>query len=219
MFASTVRALHAVRAEAAAVKARRAEVFDLIKAHYENGDVFEDDSGRVLRKTPDVPQQRFSVNSKAVERQFPALWRQSRVPKPYVQCKAPVGYPAPCLRLPAVPDGKDLAQTVAVYESFGPRTAELRESETSLVERLRKIGADNGWDGMPIKFADGWQVSLARMEFSGDRMAELDPERWRMMATAVTTAKAGHVVVSKVSRRGAVDLADEDRDDDVDEGE
>lgn len=199
LFASTVRALRECRAESAAVQERRDEVFAVMKDHYERGD---HDAGeyRLDKARDGEPKTRRTVPSAVIKKHSPTLWSQARVQVPYVQAKAPANTPGVAVEsLPSVPERARLADVVAVYQSLGGRLAELREVEQEMVDRLKKIGANNGWDGLPIEFADGWKVSLTQLQYSSERLAMIAPETFACLAVETTTTPTGHVFVRRVS--------------------
>lgn len=199
MFASTVRALNSTRAEAAAVNVRRREIFEVLCSHYERGDrIAGSGNGRQLRRTNDVTRIVRSVPSAAVKKAHPALWEQARVMKPFVQAASPRGYDTGAVyRLVAVPDGRNLFETMSRYDELGPRSSRLRETEKALVDRLTKIGMENNWDGAPIAFADGWKVSLCRLEYSSDRLALIAPEVFESLAVENEQTTSGRVYISE----------------------
>lgn len=212
-FAATVVALYNVRHEAALVAERRKECFERLKSCFARGErVAADHSGRLLRQTaPGEPKVVRSVPSAVIKKCSPTLWEQAKEPVPYVQCKPPAKWPVAAVEpLPeAPPENAPLAAALDAYEALAPRAKALREMEEELVDRLKKIGANNGWDGLPIEFADGWQVSLARMQYSSDKLARIAPETFAALAVETTQQRAPVVYVAK---RGE-GLAEDEEDD------
>lgn len=213
MFAATVLALRECRAEASQVDARKAQAFDLLKAHYERGERTLASDGRRLKATkPGATQYVRTVPSAKIKRCSPTLWEQAKVPVPYVQAKAPASYGAEAVvPLPGIPNGCDVTASAVLYERLLSRSKEVKATEAELVDRLKKIGANNGWDGMPIEFTDGWRVSLARMQYSAERLAEIAPETFAQLSEVVERTRASTVYIAK---KGAPnDDADDDAED------
>lgn len=199
-FAATVRGLAAVRHELAGVQARRREIFEVIKAHFERGDCRPSDgSDRMLRITKPAAVHRKTAPSAVVKKRDKALWEAARIVTPYVQAAPPKTHIQRAVEgLPGVPDGRDLAVTMAAYQLLAPRIKQLNLAEEAAVDALKKIGANTGWDGLPQEFADGWKVSLVHLQYSSDRLAEIAPQLFAELAVESVSAPAGHVFIGRV---------------------
>lgn len=206
MFAATVRGLHECRAQAAAVQEARSECFERMKTAHAIGDRV---AGEYVldRRADSAPTTKLVVPAAVIKKHSPTLWGQCRVPVPYVQAKAPATVAAVAVEsLPSVSDKAAIADVVAVYQQLGSRLAQLRDTETDLVDRLKKIGANNGWDGLPIEFADGWKVSLIQLQYSSDRLAEVAPETFACLAQEVTSERAGTVYLRRAGGADGAEL-------------
>lgn len=194
LFAATMRGLRMVRAEAAALASRRAEVFDVLKDYYARGITTDRGTHLVLKQTTPKPGRvHRAVPSAVLKKACPTLWEQAKVRVPYVQAKS--AEPTAVVSSVRVPRGCRLATVIEVYQGFAEPAAALRASEASMVARLKKIGADNGWDGLPIEFSDGWLVGLERMQYSSDRLAEIAPETFAALAVDVQRASSPQVFI------------------------
>lgn len=200
-FAATVRLLASVRHELSAVTAHRKTIFEVLKAHFERGDARPDDgSDRMLRITKPAAVHRKGVPSAVIKKRDKALWEAARVIAPYVQAAPPKTFVARAVEgLPPVPDGRNLATTMAAYAALAPRIKQLSEAETAVVDTLKKIGADTGWDGMPQAFADGWKVSLNHLVYSSERLEQIAPAVFAELAVESVSAPSGHVYIGRVS--------------------
>lgn len=192
-FADLVYRLWTVRAQKKTVSDHRKESFALIKAAYERGVRVVGPNLYVLKSTAEGRGEPYlGVDSEKVKRKHPELWNRSRVAVPYVQTKAPTGLTLSTSgvlqSLPKTPEPHaSIVDIVAAYKhpSYAVLKS-LRDQETDLLAELDELGAANDWDGLPITFADGWTVSLRRLQFSADRMASLDPATFEAVAVEKT---------------------------------
>lgn len=219
MFAATVRELAKVRAARAVVSAHRKAALDVLKAHYAAGNRLLP-GGRVrLRMSIPTPViTKRTVPSDRVKKLDRRLWAAARVPAPFVAIK-------PCesellminaraeVAVGELPEPvtihNGLPRAVAAYQS-APAVAPWTREEELLVDRLRTIGTKYQWDGLPIKFADQWNVGLARLTYDSERLRQIAPEQWEQLA--IPTQVGGYV-------RLVIDDGSEVREDDEDAAE
>lgn len=204
-FVDAVVELAAVRARKAVIDARRKQIFEVVRVKFERGDLVAGE-GRMLAQTEPTPVVTTrAVPADVVKKRSLVLWESARVAKPFVQVKPPKLLASSMANeavqavgaLPPVPDARRAVHdVVALYEAVPP-TTELRAREKSLVERLRLIGATYGWDGLPLEFSDKWTVGLDRLEFSSDRLREIDPRLWDALAVEKPTGGFQRVYVHK----------------------
>jgi len=160
--------------------------------------------------TPSVPEVYRAVESAAVKKVDKMAWQRAQAVVPYVSVKPPASWKWPDLDVAVPPEPKAAADpsAVGIYRDHPAwqRLKELRQVEEEIIASLSKIGADFGWDGLPITFADGWTVGLSRMQFSGEKLKAIDPELWDRVAVSKIRQTPAKVYLAKGGGDGAVDL-------------
>jgi len=206
-FADHVRTLAHLRAQIAIIKDRRSEVYAVLTARYLAGDLIVG-GGKMLRTTATKPGQSYrTVPADVVKRAYPQLWAASRVVKPHVSVTVPprqktavVAAAAQAVgTLPPVPDINRPASYVArVYEGM-PAVAPLDDAVAASITALREIAAVCDWDGLPIKFADGWKVGLDHLVYDPAMLEQLDPKVYDELAVDKVRETAPRVFIASVS--------------------
>ncbi|QGH75313.1 hypothetical protein I5G61_gp65 [Mycobacterium phage Quesadilla] len=210
-FAVAVAELAKARAQIAQLKAARAEVFDVIKERFEEGHRLVGEGRFELRMSGGGEAKVYrAVESAAVKKANPAAWRRAQAVVPFVSVKAPA---AAALKVPVVPTPQvnpamSVEAAVAAYTDHPAwlRLKALRAEETELIGTLEKMAAEFGWDGLPITFSDGWVAGLKRMQFSADKLAELEPEVFEELAVTKVRQAPARVYLAKPGTEGSVDL-------------
>ena len=75
----------------------------------------------------------------------------------------------------------------------------LRQVEQDTIAALEKLGAEFGWDGDAQVFSDGWTVQLNRVQFSADKLRELEPEVFDRLAVTKVRATSPRVYIGQIS--------------------
>ncbi|WIC90041.1 hypothetical protein SEA_SISKO_59 [Gordonia phage Sisko] len=144
-----------------------------------------------------------SVSSAAAKRANARLWKASQVRRDRVAVAVPetVGEPTHRelgvrrLDMPDAHNRWDLSQMIDKYMLVKDAPFAQAEDEAKhalMVYSQINLGylapehPDAGsarWDGRPIEFGDGWTVGLTSMQFSSDRLRQLDPVAFDRLAT------------------------------------
>lgn len=201
-FDAYVQKLHDIRARRAELVVHRAAYYEALKWRVpsSSGPVPAAVDGQTIHLgwTRPAPRTTTTVTSAVAKKAAPRLWARARAVKPFVQVKNNA------LRVSvAAPDihpKEKLDTLVAGYKGYAPELAELREGELAAVAALEAIADEAQWDRLPMSFADGWTVGLARVQYDSDTLREIDPQAWAALAVTVTTNP------QPVLRIGAVDL-------------
>ena len=213
-FDALVRRLLIARQQLAqATEARKQLRAGLHIAYTEHGLRTVGDTGYQLRLSQPGPATTYrTVMSADVKKADPAAWRRAQAVVSYVQVKASYAerQAVPTLEVPntAALWNNPVAATVALKEApVWKLMRGLRDTETETVERLDKLAADFGWDGLPLTFADGWTVGLRRRQFSADHLAAVDPEAFDRLAVTRVRQTVPTLYVATLSQSDeAVDL-------------
>ena len=209
-FADLVADLARTRAQLAQLKAARAAVFEKVKEGYLAG--HRSAAGYQLKQTdPGEAVIYRAAESAKVKKADPAAWRAAQAEVGFVQVKPPasVRLAVPEVAVPEVGERAGLEAVVKVYKEAPAweLMRGLRDAEVELITRLDKLAADFGWDGLPLTFADGWTVGLRRRQFSSERLAEVAPELFELLAVAKVRQAPARVYVAKPGDTSeAVDL-------------
>ncbi|ABD58566.1 hypothetical protein PBI_PIPEFISH_69 [Mycobacterium phage Pipefish] len=174
-FADHVRALRSARAVKAAIEADRKTAYELMKAHYSRGNVAVG-SGSVLRMSkPSKVSVRRTVDSKLVQRRYPKVYDQCRVPVPYVTVAGELTVVRPANTGFSVASNADLDRVVAAYRACSV-PEDVTAAEAAAVAALKGIADEFGWDGLPLEFTDAWTIGLRRLQFDAKVLRELRPD-------------------------------------------
>lgn len=198
-----IRRLAVVRQQRAQIKEARDQVRYHVNMAYANGTRDVAGTGYKLKATdPGEPVTVRKVETHTVKKADPKAWERARAVVSYVQVKPPAAFKlaVPLVPTPSVPANHmpiDKAVVLLKEDRAWAVSRELRDEEVELVERLEKLAADFGWDGLPITFADGWTAGLRRLQFSSDKLAELDPALFDQLAVERTQQRPGYVRVVK----------------------
>ena len=216
-FRQTVITLATTRAQIAQLSKARKAIHERLNDAYERG-VRELRGGYTLKQTSAGEGSEYlAVSSAAAEKADKAAWQRAKMPKPFVQAKPPEQLAA-VLRndqwvahiAPELPENADIEQAAAVYREHPAWDVlkQLRELEAECVERLDKLGAEFGWDGLPLVFSDGWTVGLKRMQFDSDRLYLVAPELFDRLAEVKVRNNGQRVYIGKIGENDEADEID-----------
>lgn len=186
-FADRVRRLAIVRGALAPAKKRRAELKAVCDAAH--NDRQQRRAGQYLlrpqvRHTP----ARWSVGSQRLREAKPDLWQRCLIMKPYVKPEAPAGLeiPTPELWIAPAPTRTDATEDVAHrYVAMGRAMKPLIADEAEHVAALKLIANRAAWDGLPYRFADGWWIQTAKMEYDDGALRRIDPDTFTALAVEI----------------------------------
>ncbi|URC18173.1 hypothetical protein SEA_ZENTENO07_72 [Mycobacterium phage Zenteno07] len=212
--------LHDIRAIVARLDTRRKDIYAEVKTRFHRGtsvvyDTSIPSGGYYLRETTTQVTRYRAVESAVVKKARPELWEAARTRKPWVQVKAPDGYEVPDLGALRLPPAGAMLRTLdantlmrhykaPVFEQISA----LKGEEKHITGVLSLLGAQGHLDDEQ-RFADGWAVTLARLEFDSEKLRRLDPEAWERMA--VEKSKGGVtrldvVALDRAQDFGMIDL-------------
>ncbi|AHB79380.1 hypothetical protein JAMAL_60 [Mycobacterium phage JAMaL] len=203
-----VRKLFTARAQIKQLEDARKGVFEHVKNAYELGHrVVGGYELKVSHPAPGEPYQ--AVSSAEVKKQAPAAWRRAQAVVPWVSVQAPAAVAAAVPVIEA-PDGSGFMAPEAAVLTHREHPAWkkiklLKDIEQDAIAALEKLGAEFGWDGDAQVFADGWQVQLNRVQFSAEKLRELEPDVFDRLAVTKVRAVSPRVYIGKIS----TDEADE----------
>jgi hypothetical protein len=219
--------LASTRMQIAELKRSRAVLFDKIKNAYDAGMRSVGGGEYQLRMTKSAePTTYLAVSSERVKRANEAAWERAKIDKQFISVRPPSGVllspnteiaadiaidAAARLARAAWNDTGELVKAYKEHPAWAVLKS-LRDIESETIEQLDKIGADNGWDGYAMTFADGWTVGLRRRQFSSERLEEIAPDVFDQLATPKIRQFHGHVYVAK--RGESSDNESHDLDDD-----
>jgi hypothetical protein len=201
-FDALVRKLYTTRAQLKQLEEARKAVFEHVKRAYDVGHRVV--GGYELKMTNPAPGEPYrAVSSAEVKKQAPAAWRRAQAVVPWVSVQAPAAVAA-AVPVLDVPDGSGFLppeQAVLIHREHPAwqRIKLLREVEQDTIGALEKLGAEFGWDGDEQVFADGWHVQLNRVQFSAEKLRELEPEVFDRLAVTKTRAVSPRVYIGKIS--------------------
>lgn len=182
-FASVTRALAEVRHDLAALRAQRRCHYERLATTVSQRDLertfLVGDRPRRLRWVTPAPRPgKPSVSSETTWKADSSLWLRSRDLAPLVQVSAPVrlahDVPTPTGRIETV---------VTDYARLGRDIAAATATETDLAGLLRAIAEQCRWDGQPYTTTDGWKIGTTRLQYSSEKLREVDPDFWNSHAT------------------------------------
>lgn len=207
-FADHVTGLYLVRADLASIKAARKTANDRVKELAALGET-RGGGYEVRQSAPTPVVVKRAVPSAAVQKLDKALWAAAKVPTPFVQVKPHPTAPAAVssLRLPRMPERGGLAAVIEHLKVNLPGLKDLTEVQQDHLDALDKIGANAGWDGLPIEFADRWLVSLRRLQYDSERLREIAPEAWERLAVSKPTGGITRTYLARLD--GGADSFDE----------
>lgn len=202
-FGDMVVRLAVTRAQIKQVDAARTALFEQIKERRDNGLVAVPGTDFEVRQTAPGPATIVrKVTSAAVKKAAPEVWQRCHAPASYVQVKPPVAVrlTIPEVAVPSLGAAVDDATLVTTYKEHPAwaRLKELRAEESELVESLDKLGADAGWDGLPVTFADGWVAGLRRMQFSAAKLEATEPEVFKALSVPDVKQSAARTYVGRL---------------------
>lgn len=209
-FVEMVRELWQTRSVIKELAAARSALFDKIKAAHAEGARQVGDTGYELRSTsPSGETMTYrAVTSEACKRANVAAWTAAQVPVKFVQVKAPGTEQVPlddateaAAMIKATAARLPLDKAVLAYKEHTAwqRLRDLKKAEVDAQDRLEKLAAEFGWNGLPITFADGWTVGLKRRQYSSEYLAESNPEMFARLAVWKTRTLMPHVIVAKIA--------------------
>lgn len=208
-FATAVKALARTREQQKQVKAAREAVKVHVTQAYDIGHRAVSGTPYEIRMSePGEPTPYRSVTSDVVKARNPEAWRRNHAVANFVQVKPPSVFLS-AVKHVDVPADKDFmppAEAVITLEehpAFAWTTRALADAEREAIERLDKLAADFGWDGGaadgPLVFTDGWVVQLKRMQFSGEKLAELEPDVFEELAVTKVKQSAPYLYIRKAA--------------------
>jgi hypothetical protein len=188
--AAAVETLYAARYQARALAAARKVLLEKVKAAHALGVVSVPGTPYLLKETsPGRAQQYLAVPSNVAKSANKPAWQRAHVAKSWAQVQPPVVaaarlQAAVTLDIPDVSRMSTLTLAATAYREHPAweRLKKLYAEEKTAKERLEKIAADHGWDGLPLTFADGWVIGLRREQYSSERLAEIEPEMFDRLA-------------------------------------
>ncbi|AWN04262.1 hypothetical protein FDJ57_gp61 [Gordonia phage Sour] len=201
-FAALVEQLWRIRQEKAAIQERRKEIYAMLAPRFAKGDIASGHDHVLKQRVVKPRRQPPKVSAAVVKKTRTTLWERSRVPVERVAATAPgrLTIDRAALKLPAVPDRRatliriETALEKASYAEHAEREKHAKEvlqryavehlGYVPLGERDNPEDCGDGWSGEPIEFADGWKVGLTAVQFSEERMKQLDPEMWKKLAVS-----------------------------------
>lgn len=205
-FADTVRRLAELKAQVKPIEQRRKEINTRLREHYERGDtVVQTGPGEgveLAMTRPSAVRTYRAVSSAVVKKRRPKLWAQCQVSKPWTQVKAPASFEVKAVALPPDPGAEATLEAVLRVQAMIPTTTELSAEEQECKDRLAKIAADFGWDGLPLEFADQWVVGTRRMQFDEERLRAVDPEAYEELAEERSSGGVSRLRVGDVGLDG-----------------
>ena len=197
-----VRTLYTTRAQLKQLEEARKEVFEHVKRAYDIGHRVV--GGYELKVSNPAPGEPYrAVSSAEVKKLAPAAWRRAQAVVPWVSVQAPqaVAAAVPLLDVPESSGFMPPEQAVTTHREHPAwkRIKLLREVEQDTIGALEKLGAEFGWSGDAQVFADGWTVQLNRVQFSADKLREVDPEVFDRLAVTKVRATSPRVYIGKIS--------------------
>lgn len=203
-FKREVLTLAWTRVQIAQLNAARSVIFERLKDAYNAGHrAIPGSGGLVLKQTaPGEGSEYLAVSSAAAQKADKAAWQRAKIPKNFVQVKAPEAVAASFIiehDVPVLHDNSTLEQAAAAYREHPAWDAlrQLTELEAATIEKLDKLGADFGWDGLPLEFREGWSVQLKRMQFDSERLALVEPALFEKLAELKVRQAAPRVYIGK----------------------
>lgn len=201
-FYDAVTGLWRARQQLKMVEARKAEIRDVLLAHFARGEVTA--GMHQLKYTRPTVIAKMAVRADDVKKADKRLWEQCRVLRPRVVVKAAAEPEVAELPMPHVPDGGDLGVTIQLRRQLSEIHADLRRTEEQLKTELGVIATRFGWDGTPRKFTDGWTAQTTALMFDPEKLREIDPAAYAALEREVLTERAPYLYIGKVG------VADED---------
>lgn len=197
-----VRTLYTSRAQLKQLEEARKEVFEHVKRAYEVGHRVV--GGYELKVSNPAPGEPYrAVSSAEVKKLAPAAWRRAQAVVPRVSVQAPqaVAAAVPVLDVPESGGFMPPEEAVRTHRDHPAwkRIKLLRQVEQDTIAALEKLGAEFGWDGDAQVFSDGWTVQLNQVQFSADKLRELEPEVFDRLAVTKVRATSPRVYIGQIS--------------------
>lgn len=198
-FADAVTRLAVVRATARRAEQRRKDIYEEVKKRHAQGAGFVaqrrgvSGGGYFVRTVTSRVSTKRAVPSAVIQKAHPELWEQARVRVNRLAVTPPktIELPVRGLKLPPAGANLRLLDFAGVIESYKSPLfdvlAALKDEETRVRGELEEIGQETDWSGEELRFADGWNVALWRMEYSDAQLAKIAPKVWDGLAVEKQT--------------------------------
>ena len=199
-FADHVTKLSDVRVTRIAVEKTRTQINSALREHFDAGDIYGTTAdGPVtlrLSAASEVVVKR-AVESAVVKKTNPLAWADSVTLVPYTAVRSPKGTASPEVDLPEV-DPQDSLDTLLALRDALPAVSVLKAAEEEHLDALRRIAVICCWDGQERVFADGWKISLARLQFDAETFKVRHPVLFDRLAVEKSYGGTQRLLVSAV---------------------